>query len=451
MKITQIFTDATHSEARREIFPSARVPYATELALGSEHTSGFLGFGVAITPSSCYLLSKMEKNKRAELIKRIYSDEGLGLSTARISMGSCDYSAELYSYDDVDGDLTLEHFSVERDEAYVIPMIKEILEVRPDLHILASPWSPPAWMKTGGSLCGGYMRREYVEVYAEYFVKFIEAYRSHGIRIAAVTPQNEPETQQSAKMTACAWHPDTEAEFVIALKRRLAEHSLDVEIWLYDHNHDALGINRVIWQLGEHSELRGAVGGVAFHYYGGAIEETRRLRKLFPDLPIHMTEGGPRLYDHYDSDHSKWGIIISKQLGLGFSSFLGWNLLLDEMGWPNVGPFLCGGLVTENSVTGELTYSGQYSALAHIARYVTPDSVISPITVSETFGQRMSAYPKPLDAPVGVLIKNGEEECAVVVNPNNEKMQANLTVAGSLCYAELPADSISTFVSEKRP
>lgn len=101
----------------------------------------------------------MPAEARTAVLKSIYTKEGLGLSVERLSVGSSDYSAELYSYDNVDGDVSLEHFSIDRDKKHIIPMIKKILNVNPDLYLYASPWSPPAWMKTGGSLCGGYMRR----------------------------------------------------------------------------------------------------------------------------------------------------------------------------------------------------------------------------------------------------------------------------------------------------
>ena len=185
--------------------------------------SDFIGTGVAITGSSCYNLSRMAKNERRELIESIYGKDGLGFSVARLTVGSSDYSAELYTYDDIDGDESLEHFSIARDEEYIIPMIKEILEVNPELYLFASPWTPPGWMKTGGSTCGGHMRERFVEVYADYFVKYIKAYAEHGIKISAITPQNEPETQQGGRMPACIWHPEIEAAFVKELKKKLIE------------------------------------------------------------------------------------------------------------------------------------------------------------------------------------------------------------------------------------
>ena len=442
----QFFTNAEHSFQSRPIYCAERVHAAEMLTPASAPSvRDFLGFGVAITPASCYLLKQMEPKERTAFLKSIYSKEGLNLSVGRVCIGSSDYSAELYSYDDVPFDRDLEHFSVERDEAYVIPMLREILAIRPDLYLLASPWSPPGWMKTGGLLCGGHMRDEFVECYARYTLKFLQAYAARGIRISAITPQNEPETHQSARMPACIWNPETEAKYAKALRALLDREGMDVKIWLWDYNF--AGTPRVDWQLDQIAGLREACGGIAFHYYKGDVEMTAPLREKYPELPLHFTEAGPRLYDNYDTDRCKWGIMISKALRCGFSSFNGWNLMLDEMGGPNIGPFFCGGLVTRHSVTGELRYSGQYQALRHIAPYVTPGAEIYPLHTDLPARNSMSAFPKTEEPLEGFLIdrKDGKP-VFVLINYNMDKVQAQFPANGKLWYAELLPDSISTIV-----
>ncbi len=409
--------------------------------------SGFLGFGVALTGSSCYNLAKMEKQDRRALLESIYGKGGLGLSVARLTIGASDYSAELYTYDDVDGDETLEHFSVARDEEYIIPMIKEILKINPDLYIFASPWTPPGWMKTGGSACGGHMRARFIECYAEYFVRYIKAYREHGIIIRAVTPQNEVETQQSGLMPACLWNPETEAEFVSALRKKLIDNGMaNIEIWINDHSFAYA--ERVDWQLREYPTLKSESGGVAFHYYDGNIEQTEYLIDKYDGLRLHFTEGGPRLYDNYDTDWCKWGIMMSKVLNLRYFSFTGWNLLLDETGGPNIGPFFCGGLVTRNRLTGELSYSGQYRAFEHFAKYVTKDSVITPLEFGKD-GYTMFGYPKDHKSIEGTLIEhpNGNAEM-VLINPNAEKAQLQCFRGGKWWYIELLPDTLATVCFE---
>lgn len=409
--------------------------------------TGFLGFGVAITGASCYNLSKMEKDERERLIESIYGKDGMGLSVARLSIGASDYSAELYTYDDVDGDESLEHFSIARDEEYIIPMIKEILRVNPDLYIFASPWTPPGWMKTGGSACGGHMRERFVEVYADYFIKYIKAYAEHGIRIRAITPQNEPETQQFGCMPACIWNPETEAAFVSVLRKRLDENQLsDIEIWINDHSFRYC--DKVDWQLTQYPALKSESGGVAFHYYDGNIEQTEYLTDKY-GVRLHFTEGGPRLYDHYSDDWCKWGIMLSKTLNSRYYSFTGWNLMLDETGGPNIGPFFCGGLVTRNRLTGELSYSGQYKALKHFARVVRKDSKISALEFAKD-GYGMFSYAKDQKPLTGTLVENADGSAAMMlVNPNQEKAQIIHFRDGKWWYIELLPETLATVCFEK--
>lgn len=441
----QLYTDKAAQMNVREIFPTLTVPGGVHASPAkTPSTTGVYGFGVAITPSSCYQLNRMEPEKRREFLEYVYGKDGLNLSVGRLCVGSSDYSAELYSYDDVPFDTDLKYFSVQRDEAYVIPMIQEILKIKPDLYLYSSPWSPPGWMKTGGSMCGGHMREQFVECYADYYIKFLQAYAAHGIHISALTPQNEPETLQSGKMPACIWHPELEAKFIKILRKKLDEKGMDVKIWLWDYRFT--GIDRVVWSLENIEGLADSCAGVGFHYYDGKIEQTTILRELYPNLELHFTEGGPRLYDHYDNDWCKWGIMMSKAMRCGYRSFTGWNLLLDETGGPNIGPFFCGGLGTVNSLTGEITYSGQSKAMAHIAPYITPESVIYPLITDEVTHNPMFRYPKNTALMEGFLVKNKDNMVCVMVNPDSEKKQVCLTIDDQAWYVELMPETISTVI-----
>ncbi len=452
MKVTQYFTTKGTDFLPQAEFLERSV-YVSQHLIGVKairrtskmHSNDFLGFGVAITGSSCYNLAQMPKEQRESFLQSVYGKEGLRLTIGRLSIGASDYSAEIYSYDDVEGDTELKHFSVEKDEAYVIPMIKEILKINPDLYLYASPWSPPAWMKTGGSLGGGFMRREFIDCYAEYIVRFIKEYAKHGIKISALTPQNESETHQKGLMPACIWHPDIEAEFVIALRKKLKENDLDVKIWLFDHNFSSW--KRVQWTLDAHKELPSACDGIAFHYYSGAIEGTVALRKAHPELPLHFTEGGPRLYDNYATDWCKWGIMISKVLNSAYSSFTGWNLMLDEYGGPNIGPFFCGGLATRNSVSGELSYSGQYKAFRHTSKFMQKGAKVYEVE-KEPALIGMSSFPNNNPMPLEVsCIKNPDGTiCYFIINSNKEKQQIQIFENGEWYYVEVLPETISTVI-----
>ena len=449
MQAKLIYTCNGHERATERIFPTMPRQGANLLEVSPESYSGFYGFGLGITPSSCYELSLMEPTEREKLLRHLYSKEGLGLSVGRLCIGSCDYSPEMYSYDDVDGDVALEHFSIARDEEYVIPMLKEIVRINPDIYFLASPWSPPFWMKTGRSMCGGYMRDQYLECYSEYILKFIRAYAAHGIKISALTAQNELNCQKEANMPTCIWHPETEAKFLRIMHEKLKANGLDVKLWLYDHNFD--DTDRVLWSLDACDGLRDICSGVAFHYYVGTVEQTKLVKKKYPDIELHFTEGGPRLSESYATDWCKWGLMIVKCLKVGYQSFMGFNVILNELGGPNIGPHIniCAGFVTLDNRNFELSYSGQYKAFAHIAPYVTPESKISAITVADNFDLQISHYPEHFLKIEGALIENPDgKKIAVIVNPNSCGMQSQIEIGGQYWYVELEANSVNTVIVE---
>lgn len=407
-------------------------------------TDRFMGFGVAFTGSSCYNLNQMTADCRRNFLEDIYTGAGLDLQVGRIPIGSCDYSAELYSYDDVKDDLTLSHFSVEKDEKYILPMIKEVVKTNPDIYLFASPWSPPGWMKTGESMCGGYMRDKYLECYARYFVRFLEEYEKCGISVSAVTPQNEPHAEQDSRYPTCMWHPEIEARFILELRKKLTEAGRNTEIWMHDHGFEKWG--KILWCFKEYPELLDACGSVAFHYYDFYIEMTDIIRQAHPALRFHFTEGGPRLYDNYATDWCKWGIMMAKALNRGFLSFTGWNLLLDETGGPNIGPFFCGGLATRDSQTGELSYSGQYRALQHFSGFIKKNVRIF-TAKADIQGMNISAFPRH-SIPVEVCAAQNENGSFVlqIINAAGEKAQLQYFYKGKWWYIESLPNSLSTVV-----
>ncbi len=413
---------------------------------GEKRQEELLGFGVALTGSSCYHLSNMSPEKRRAFLEGIYGKNGLGLSIGRLTIASSDYSAELYSYDDVPGDTSLEHFSIERDKAYILPMIREVLSIRPDMFLYASPWSPPGWMKSGGSLCGGFMRDKYVDCYADYIIKYLQAYEEQGIHLRAVTPQNEPEAGTKGRYASAIWTPDTEARFIISLYDKLRKAEMDTGIWMFDHNFD--GWHRVAWQLKEYPELLEKTTAVAFHYYLHAVEQIERLRELYPQLEFHFTEGGPRLYDHYATDFCKWGMMISRALNHGMRSLCGWNLMLDEFGGPNLGPHFCGGLATINSQSGEITYSGQYKALGHFSHFVKPGAHVLKSEILGD-GQCLFSFPNMGLPTEACVLQNADGSIVMVItNPNKEKRQIQILVNNKWWYCEALPESVSTLMFE---
>ena len=448
MKATLYTTDEKNGFSHKRLFYNNEKNDAISTVIVSEKPSNenFSGFGVAITGSSCYELSTMSEEARNEFLSDIYGTDGINLSVGRLSIGSSDYSADVYSYCDKKDDIALESFSVERDREYIIPMIKEVLKHNPDIKLFASPWSPPGWMKTEGSMCGGYMKWEYIDCYADFIIKYLKAYKNEGIEISAITPQNEPETHQQGHMPACVWHPDLEAKFVEVLRKKMTDAGMNTQIWLYDHCFS--GWKRVVCQLKDNPDLINECNAVAFHYYESAVEALSNLKAEYPNIKWHFTEGGPRLYDHYDTDWCKWTLMMTKALNMGCDSFTGWNLLLDENGGPNVGPFFCGGLATLHSQTGELTYSGQYKAFKHFSKFIKRGAKIYPAK-ADNCDMHMYCYPNHMIPIEGTVVQNLDGSHVLeLTNANESKVQAQYFYDGKWWYIELMPNTSATIVFE---
>ncbi|MGE5598211.1 MAG: glycoside hydrolase family 30 protein [Bacteroidota bacterium] len=327
-----------------------------------------LGFGAALTDAACYLLYQLGEKTREAFFQEAFSPSSMDLSVCRICVGASDYARECYSYDETPDDLTLRDFSIHHDREYIIPVLRRLREINPDLFLFSSPWSPPGWMKTGRSMMGGWMRRQYLEVYAEYYLRFLREYGVAGVRIDALTVQNEPETDQQGRMPACYWHPEDETAFIRDyLGPRLREAGLGTRVWLMDHNYDLW--RRAAWML-EDRDLAAWTDGVAFHGYGGVPEMMSALHQAYPHINLYWTEGGPELGPAYAVEWARWGEAFAAIMRNWCRSITVWNLILDKTGGPNIGPFSCAGLVTLDVETQEITHSGQYWALWHLSRFV---------------------------------------------------------------------------------
>ncbi len=328
-----------------------------------------LGFGAAFTDGACYTLTQMPAADRATLLRRMFDPSQLGLSVCRTCIGSSDYSTKVYSYDEGEPDPDLARFSIEHDREYILPILREARTINPDLFLFSSPWSPPGWVKANSSMLGGSMRRKYMASYANYFLKFLQAYEAEGAPVQAITVQNEVDTDQDGRMPACIWPQEYEVDFVTTYLGPLFEKSgLKTRIWLIDHNYNLWG--RALGEL-ESPGLRKYANAIAWHGYVGQPEWMMRVHDVYPDVEMYWTEGGPDYTDlNYATDWVQWGKTICGVLRNGCRSVTGWNLALDEQGRPNIGPFSCGGLVTVNSQTKAITYSGQFWALAHYSSFV---------------------------------------------------------------------------------
>lgn len=374
----------------------------------TQRFQSILGFGGAFTGSSCYLFSRMGSAARRQLMQDLLGSGGLRLSMGRTCIGASDYSRTAYSFDESPvPDPDLKRFSIAHDREYILPVLREAVEINPELFLFSSPWSPPAWMKTGGSLLGGAMRKRYFAAYAQYFVKFLKAYKAEGVTIDAVTPQNEVDTDQDGRMPAALWGQEYEAAFIGEfLGPALRNASLDTKIWLLDHNYNLWG--RAVDELSEPSVFK-YVDGVAWHGYVGTPDAMSRVHNAFPNKDAYWTEGGPDISAaDYATDWTRWSSTFAAILKNWARCIVAWNLVLDEKGGPNIGPFSCGGLVTLDSKTQEIMRSGQYWAFAHYSKAVCRGARVI-ATRCSTAGVEHVAFLNPAGDYVLVLTNQGEE------------------------------------------
>jgi glucosylceramidase len=328
-----------------------------------------LGFGGAFTDATCYMFNQLAPPAREKLLHELFHPSEMGLNIGRVCVGSSDYSTKAYSYDDGEADPELTRFSIDHDREYILPMLRQARQVNPDLFLFSTPWSPPGWMKFNNSMLGGSMRKHYFPVYAKYYLKFLQAYAAEGVPIQALTSQNEVDTDQDGRMPACLWGQEYEIEFVRDHLGPLLESSgQPTKIWILDHNYNLWG--RVLDSL-EDEKLRKYVNAVAWHGYYGTPDMMSKVHDVYPQVEMHWTEGGPDYTNpDYLTDWCKWAGTYSTVLRSWCRSITAWNLALDELGRPNIGPFPCGGVVTINSQSREITRSGQYWAFAHYSRVV---------------------------------------------------------------------------------
>lgn len=390
-----------------------------------------LGFGGAFTDASCFLFSRMEPQARESLMHELFSPSGLSLSMGRTCMGASDYSRTVYTYDDSSApDPDLKHFSIEHDRAYILPMLREALHLNPDMFYFSTPWSPPGWMKAGDSILGGSMRKEYFGPYAEYFVKFLDGYRAAGVPVRAVTSQNEVDTDQNGRMPATLWGQEYEISFVKSfLGPALRKAAPDTKIWILDHNYNLWG--RAIDELSDPGVFEYA-DGVAWHGYYGSPEAMTRVHDAFPTKHAYWTEGGPDITDpEYAVDWAKWSSTFTGILRNWARCIVSWNLLLNEKGQPNIGPFTCGGVVTIDSHTGKLTRSGQYWAFSHYSKLIRRGA-----RVLGSWGETPGVEHVALANPGGGYV-------LVLTNPGNE-CSVHCRFQGRTLAVDLPGNSIVT-------
>jgi glucosylceramidase len=371
VRVWATYRDRRYAAGEALIWKPLTVVAADAIVLDPTSTKQeILGFGGALTDATCYVLSQLSAEERGAVMHDLFAPREMALNVCRTTIGASDYSRSVYSYDESDEpDPELKKFSIDHDKAYILPMLREVRKANPEMFLFSSPWSPPGWMKSGGSMLGGAMRKPSYAPYARYFVKFLEAYKANGVEINAVTIQNEVDTDQDGRMPACLWGQEYEIEFVRDhLGPALRGAGSKARIWVLDHNYNLWG--RAMDELSDAKAFE-YIDGIAWHGYFGDAAVMTRLHEAFPAKSAYWTEGGPDIAaPDYATDWAKWGETFNGVLNNWARSITSWNLALDEKGKPNIGPFSCGGVITVENGSHKITQSGQYWAFAHYSRHV---------------------------------------------------------------------------------
>jgi len=401
-----------------------------------------VGFGGALTDSAAETFYKMPADKQAEFMKAYYSvDQGIGYTLGRTNINSCDFSSESYSYDDVAGDVKLTQFSIAHDLKYKVPFIKAALAAsQGKLKLFASPWSPPAWMKTNNDMSnGGKLRPEYRQAWADFYVRFIKAYEQQGIPMWGLTVQNELMAIQ--RWESCIYTAQEEHDFVRDyLGPTLKKSGLSgVKLMIWDHNRGLI-YQRAHAILSD-PETSKYVWGTAFHWYSGDhLDNPESVHDAFPDKALLFTEGTLGYSGPADWNNWAYGEIYAKNelidLNHWSAGWTDWNMLLDEKGGPNHTNNFCPAPIMGDTKTGELHYLSSYYYLGHFSKFIRPGAQRIVCTSSDD-GLMATAFINP-DNKVAV----------VVLNLTDQARDPKIWIAGKAVPTHIPAHGIETVVLE---
>lgn len=392
------------------------------------------GFGFALTGGSATLINSLDEARKDALITELFSTDStfIGTSYLRISIGASDLSATDFTYDERPAGVTdtaLASFSIDMERTDLIPVLKKILAINPDIKILGSPWTAPTWMKSSQSFVGGSLLPEYYEVYARYLVKYIKAMAAEGIHIDAITPQNEP--LYGGNNPSMVMQASEQLDFVKNyLGPAFEAAGLTTKIIVYDHNADRPDYPITI--LDDPGAAR-FVDGSAFHLYGGSITALTQVHNAHPDKNVYFTEqwvGGPSNFGGDLNWHVK-NLIIGATRNWS-RNVIEWNLASD----PNYEPHTNGGC---SACLGALTIGTRvsrnvaYYIIAHASKFVRPGS-----------WRISSSLVSPLENVA--FVNPAGQKVLIVLNDSNATQVFNIGYKGETVTTSLDAGAVATYV-----
>ncbi|MNS11757.1 Glucuronoxylanase XynC precursor [compost metagenome] len=450
-KIT-VYTSADSTELRLSqtdnlVFSASKQPLEIEASVFVEPSKtfqSFMGIGGAITDASAEVFAKLSKDKQQEFLKAYYDKEnGIGYSLLRTTIHSSDFSSGSYTYIE-EGDAALKTFNIDHDRQYRIPMIKEATKIAGGkLLLYASPWSPPAFMKsTKTMLKGGTLLPEYYQAWANYYTKFVKAYEKEGMPIWGITVQNEPMATQTWE--SCIYTAEAERDFLKNfLGPTMKKEGLgDKKIVVWDHNRDLM--NHRANTIFSDPEASKYAWGMGFHWYenwsGGSsmFDNVRKVYEAYPSKNLLFTEGCVEKFDakkyQFWANGERYGISMINDFNNGTVGWTDWNILLDQNGGPNhVGNF-CFAPIHADTNSGELIYTPSYYYIGHFSKFIRPDAKRVSTAVS-----RSSLLSTSFLNADGKMV-------TVVMNQSNKKVTYNLIVGAEKTIVSIPAHGIQTLV-----
>ena len=387
-----------------------------------------LGFGGSFTESSSSIYKELDENKKEEIIESYFGENGNKYSMARTHINSCDFSLGNYAHVEDKNDLELKTFSLERNKISLIPMINDALKKRKNnIRIMASPWSPPAWMKTTGEMnFGGKLKSEYRDTWANYYCKFIESCEKENVPIWGLSIQNEPEAKQT--WDSCLYTAEEERDFIKNhLGPSLEKHNLlDRKVIIWDHNRDIM-VERARTVLSDPDAAK-YVWGTGFHWYcGDHFDNVQNVHDEFPDKQLIFTEGCQEGGPHIGSWDlgERYATSIINDLNRWTVAWIDWNLILNERGGPNHVGNYCSAPIIVDTRSQDLLYQSSYYYIGHFSRFILPgDKIINSKNTNNTIDVLSSINNQNT---VNTVIQN-KNESNVEVSYNRDNVNSVFTI-----------------------
>ena len=392
------------------------------------------GFGYTLTEGSAYLINKLNATEKNNLLQELFgsADNSINVNYLRLGIGATDLSTKVYSYNDLpngETDITLSQFSLGQDTVDVIPVLKQILAINPNIKLMASPWSAPSWMKDNNSSIGGRLKTEYYSVYAQYFVKYIQAMKAKGITIDAITIQNEP--LHGGNNPSMLMNAAEQADFIKNhLGPAFQTANITTKIVLYDHNCDRPDYPIAVLN---DAVAKPFIDGSAFHLYAGDIVAMSTVHDAHPTKNLYFTEQWTGASGSFDGD-LKWHIknVVIGSMRNWSKVALNWNLANDGGYNPHTpgGCDQCKGALT---LDGAVNRNVSYYVIGHASKFIPTGS--KRIASTQTGNLYSAAF-----------LRNDGKKVLLVLNDGSTNLRFNIKYKGANANTMLSAGAVATYV-----